>query len=186
MAGAYPDLVRRLVILNAPHLQLYSRALRRPGQLLRAWYIALFQVPGLAESVLRANDYRAIRRLFTQGPARPDAFTDEQVEQYVDALRQPGALTATLNYYRALREPGSAAIGRAARVECETLVIWGDRDRALSRHLLDDIESVAPLVEVHHIPDAGHWVQNEAPDEVNRMLLNFLQAADRNTDARRA
>ena len=81
-----------------------------------------------------------------------------------------------LNYYRALREPGSSAIGRAARIECETLVIWGDRDRALSIRLLDDLDEVAPLVQVQRIPNAGHWVQNEAPTEVNRFMTDFLLA----------
>jgi pimeloyl-ACP methyl ester carboxylesterase len=53
-------------------------------------------------------------------------------------------------------------------------VIWGNRDPALGVDLLEDVQSVAPRIRVHHIADAGHWVQNEAPEEVNRVLIGFL------------
>jgi epoxide hydrolase 4 len=175
-AGAYPDMVDKLVIMNAPHLHLYRKALKRPGQLLRSWYVGMFQLPRVAEAMLSRNDYAVLRRIFTRGPARPGTFTTEDVEQYVAAARRPGALTAMLNYYRALRDPGSSAIGRAARAEAETLIIWGHLDRALSPRLLDGIEDMAPVVHIHRIPTAGHWVQNEAPAEVNRTLVEFLLA----------
>jgi pimeloyl-ACP methyl ester carboxylesterase len=175
-AGAYPELITKLVIMNAPHLHLFRKLVRsrRSIQIFRSWYVALFQIPGLAEKLLSANNHRALRRLFSHGAARPGAFSNDDIDAYVDAAAQPGALTAMLNYYRAAREPGSIAIARASRVECDTLVIWGDRDRALSVRLLDDIEDVAPLVTVRRIPDAGHWVQNEAPATVTRWLLDFL------------
>lgn len=176
-AGAYPELVDRLVIMNAPHLDLYRKVLRKHrGQLFRSWYVVMFQIPGLAERLLSARDYRALRNLFANGPARPGAFSSDDIEQYITAAAQPGALTAMLSYYRAMRDSGSKAIGRAARAECETLVIWGERDVALSVRLLDDIEDVAPLAQVHRIPDAGHWVQNEVPGTVNRLMLDFLIA----------
>lgn len=173
-AGAYPELTDRLVIMNAPHLRLYRKALRKHYQFFRSWYVGMFQLPRVAEALLSWNDYGALRRIFRNGPARPGAFSSDDIEQYVRAAAQPGALTAMLNYYRALRDPGAQAIGRAAIVECETLVIWGDRDRALSVRLLDDVEEVAPRVRIRRLPTAGHWVQNEAPEIVNRMLLDFL------------
>lgn len=180
-AGAYPELTRKLVIMNAPHAFLYHRllrgALRRPGQLLRSWYVAFFQLPHIPEKALAANNYKALRNLFA---SRPGAFTKDEIDAYVDAASKRGALTAMLNYYRASREAGSLAIARAARAECETLVIWGEKDAALSIRLLDDIEEVAPLVTVHRIPEAGHWVQNEAPDKVNRLMVDFLLAPPQN------
>ncbi len=175
-AGVYPELIDKLVIMNAPHMYLYHRALRRPSQFLRAWYVAMFQMPGIAEAALSARDYRAMRRLFANGPVRTGAFSADDIEQYVVAAKQPGALTAMLNYYRALKEPGSSQIARSARAECETLVIWGDRDRALSLRLLIGVEDMARLVQIRRIRDAGHWVQNEAPAEVNKYLVDFLLA----------
>jgi epoxide hydrolase 4 len=173
-AGAYPELTKRLVILNAPHLHLYRRLLRKPAQLFRSWYVAVFQLPRIAEAMLQVNDYAALRRIFRNGPARPDTFSAADIDAYVAAAAQPGALTAMINYYRALRDPGGRAIGAAARPECPVLVIWGARDPALSIRLLDGIEDMAPEVIVERIPDAGHWVQNEAPEKVNRLIVEFL------------
>ncbi|MEO5511170.1 MAG: alpha/beta hydrolase [Longimicrobiales bacterium] len=175
-AGAYPELVEKLVIMNAPHMYLYRKLLRSPEQLRRSWYVALFRIPHLAETLLRFNDYRAIRRTFANGPARAGTFSDADIDAYVDALRPDGALTAMLNYYRAMSVPGSMDIARQARVECDTLVIWGDLDPALSLRLLVDLDEVAPLVQLERIPTAGHWVQNEAPEDVNRLMLAFLKA----------
>jgi pimeloyl-ACP methyl ester carboxylesterase len=183
-AGAYPELTRKLVILNAPHMYLYRKALRKPYQFFRSWYVALFLIPGLAEKILSRNDYAALRDIFRNGPAVPGTFTEQQINDYVDAAAQPGALTAMLNYYRALRDPGSAAIARAAQAECETLVIWGEKDRALSVRLLDDIETVAPRVRIRRIPEAGHWVQNEVPTLVTETLIQFLLEPEQAVSAR--
>ncbi len=54
-------------------------------------------------------------------------------------------------------------------------MIWGERDFALSLGLLDGLEEIAPNVRIHRIRDAGHWVQNEAPEQVNRILLTSLK-----------
>ena len=54
-------------------------------------------------------------------------------------------------------------------------MIWGERDPALSSGLLKGMEEVAPRLRIHRIPEARHWVQNEAPEEVNRVLIGFLQ-----------
>jgi pimeloyl-ACP methyl ester carboxylesterase len=103
------------------------------------------------------------------------AFSREDIARYVEAISRPGALTAALNYYRALRLPGASRIGRRARTDAETLVIWGEKDPALTIGLLDGLDRYAPRVRVHRIPDAGHWIQSEAPAEVNSVLLEFLQ-----------
>jgi pimeloyl-ACP methyl ester carboxylesterase len=82
-----------------------------------------------------------------------------------------------LNYYRANMRPEPLALARRARVDAETLVIWGDQDPALGVELLDNLHTVAPHARIHHIAEAGHWVQNEAPDEVNRVMVEFLRPA---------
>jgi pimeloyl-ACP methyl ester carboxylesterase len=177
-AGAYPEMTKKLVIMNAPHLYLYRKALRRTGQFFKSWYVAMFMIPGLAEKVLSRDNYRALRDIFRKRPAIEGAFSEDQIESYVKTASEPGALTAMLNYYRAMRDPGSQAIARAAQAECETLVIWGEKDHALSVRLLDNIETVAPRVRICRIPEAGHWVQNEAPDQVNEAMLEFLLAPE--------
>ena len=174
-AGAHPELLDKLVIMNAPHMRLYLRTVRRnPRQALRSWYVLFFRIPGLAERALAAGDYAAIRRMFGRYPARRGAFSRDDVEKYVEAIRRPGALRAGLNYYRANASGSGIRLATSARTNAETLVIWGEKDPALVPELLDGLEEVAPHVRVHRLPDVSHWVQSEAPDEVSRALVGFL------------
>ncbi|MBR9989744.1 MAG: alpha/beta hydrolase [Gemmatimonadetes bacterium] len=170
-AAAHPDLLDRLVILNAPHPGIFSRRVRRPPQLFRSWYAAFFQLPALPEIALRAFDFAAIRSLFRRTPARSGTFSDAEIDGYVRGLAGRGRLTAVLNYYRAaVRRPSKQRV----RTDAETLVIWGEQDVALTIGLLDGLERYAPNVRIERIAVAGHWVQNEAPDRVTALLLEFL------------
>jgi pimeloyl-ACP methyl ester carboxylesterase len=173
-AGHHPGLVDRLVIFNAPHLDIYLEQVRRPPQMFKSWYVLFFLLPRLPERALSAHNFSAVRDMFKRLPARAGAFSGEDIDEYIRALSSPGALTAALNYYRANVRWGGVALARSARIAAETLVIWGDRDPALGPGLLEGLEKVAPHVRVHRIADAGHWVQNEAPEEVNRVLTSFL------------
>src|ERR687894_743878 len=106
-AMRYPGRVGRLAILNVPHPARFLDGLLSPGQLLRSSYLFFFQIPRLPEAVIRAGDSALLRCVFRRDPVRPGALTTEDIERYVEAMARPGALTATLNYYRALlRNPG--------------------------------------------------------------------------------
>jgi pimeloyl-ACP methyl ester carboxylesterase len=112
--------------------------------------------------------------LFRRSPVRRGTFDEREIEEYVQALKVPGALSGALNYYRANFRPDAMRLARSAPVTAETLVIWGDRDPALSTALLRGLDRVVPRVRIHRIGDASHWVQNEAPDEVNQLITDFL------------
>jgi epoxide hydrolase 4 len=172
-AAEYPAVVSRLAILNAPHLRLYHQHLWRTSQFMRSWYAAAFQLPWVPERLLAARDFALVRRIFS-APALRHAFSDDDIERYIAPLRTPGALTAMLNYYRMLPGSGSRMASRA-HVAAETLVLWGERDPALVPQLVEGIESLAPRATVHRMPALSHWIQNEAPDEVNRLLVDFLR-----------
>ena len=172
-AKVHADLVDTLVIFNAPHPQIYLEKVRRPPQLFRSWYVLFFLLPRLPELALSAGRFGAVRDMFKRMPARAGAFSDADIDAYIEGLSAPGALTAALNYYRANVATGFE-MSRSAGIAADTLVIWGDRDPALCITLLDGLEEVAPRLQIHRIHDAGHWVQNEAPDEVNRVLVAFL------------
>lgn len=175
-AAAHPELLDRLVILNAPHPGIFRRRVRRPPQLFRSWYAGFFQLPFLPELALRAVGFAAIRALFRRTPARRNAFSEADIDGYIAGLRQPGALTAAVNYYRAALRPGTRSTQRVTTV-AETLVIWGEEDVALTIGLLEGLERYAPNVRIERLPGVGHWVQNEAPEEVNRLLIEFLAPA---------
>jgi len=173
-AAAYPALLDKLVILNAPHMDIFRDKVWRTSQLFRSSYIGFFQLPFLPESVLAAGNFFTIRQMFKFTPARWGTFRDLEITQYLESLSQPGALKAALDYYRANMSLAGMELARRARTNAAVLVIWGMRDPALGAFLLQGLEKYAPRVRIHAIPQAGHWVQNEAPDEVNRALLAFL------------
>jgi epoxide hydrolase 4 len=177
LAARHPDLVSRLVIVNAPHPRLFARALLRTRQILRSWYVLFFQLPWLPEAAIRFGDFRAFRRMFRRLPARPGTFDDRRIESFLVPMRTPGALTAALNYYRANLSIRPARAPRSSTprdLQVETLVVWGEEDPALVPELLDGLERYVPRLTVRRLPGVGHWVQNEVPEEFSRLLLEFL------------
>ena len=172
----FPELVHKRVILNAPHPAALRRELRRgTQQLLRSWYVFFFQLPVLPEAMMR-------RRL---RPAGPDAATPTRPPRRLHRRRRSGlparpdpagALMAAINYYRAaFRRPRRPEDDRPCPVP--TLVLWGDRDRFLGPRLTEGLERWAPNVRIERIPDASHWVQNDAPERVNALMMEFLRRA---------
>src|ERR687895_859601 len=176
-AMRHPGRVRRLAILNVPHPARFLDGLLSPGQLLRSSYMFFFQIPRLPEEVIRAGDFALLRSALRRDPVRPEAFTAEDIERYVEAMARPGALTATLNYYRALLRNPRETQTLLERIEAPVLVIWGERDRFLSRRLADPpLLWVPNLLRVERLPDASHWVAEDHPREVNTLLLDFLRS----------
>ena len=131
---ALPERVQRLVVLNAPHPIRFLKGLRSLRQLRRSWYILAFQLPWLPERLIAARDFRALRRALGRQPTRPGAFTAQDIDRYVAAAAQPGALRAAVNYYRAaFRANPLAQVHSLRRVDAPTLVVWEDQDRSLGR-----------------------------------------------------
>lgn len=177
-AMRHPQVVEKLVVLNCPHPAVFLRELRTLGQLRRSWYMFFFQLPWLPEALFRAGDFATLRRTLRRDPARRGAFSGEDIERYVEALRQPGALTAMIDYYRALFRCGLRRSARELRrIDAPTLLIWGERDRHLGIRLTEGVEAWVPHLRVERIPDASHWVQVDAWKRVNELMMGFLKAS---------
>ena len=171
LAMLSPESVDRLAILNAPHPAAFRREIRKPDQALRSWYAAAFQVPVLPELAIRRNDFAVLEGIFRASSVRPGAFTDDDIRRYKEAAGRPGALTAMLNYYRAAaRRPGPPT----RRIDHPTLLIWGERDQALSIRNTHGLEEWVPNLRIARIAEASHWVAAEYPDRVNALLTDFL------------
>lgn len=167
----HPGRIHRLVIMDAPHPDVLGPTIRRhPGQALRSAYVAFFQLPLLPEALLRARGFALMRRALRKS-SRKAIFSDAVLDRYCAGWRQPGALTAMLNYYRALRHKPSEA---PRSVQPPALVIWGGLDSALSRPVFE--ASLEPCREVRSLflPQASHWVHLEEPEAVTGALLDFL------------
>lgn len=181
VAARHPERVGRLAILNAPHPDTAWRVIRAdPKQIGRSWYVGLFQLPALPERLLASRDYRALAGLVARN-ARRGSVTAEDLARYREAWSWPGALTGMLNWYRALlRRPP----GRAGRVRAPTLVIWGQRDTALSSLFADESAALCDDARILRLERATHWVQHEEPDAVNAALIEHLSATLGRSDGR--
>ena len=169
--------LERLVIMNVPHPQCFRENMSW-RQLLRSWYAIFFQIPWLPEKLLGAGGARVIGSAFRGSAVDKERFPDEVLEVYRKAARQPGAITAMLNYYRALTRGGGArrqfALG-SPRIQIPVLMIWGEADAALGKELSYGTEKYAPRLTLRYLPKVSHWVQQEAPEKVNAMLEAWLQ-----------
>jgi pimeloyl-ACP methyl ester carboxylesterase len=173
VAMHYPSTVRRLAVLDCPPAPLLARALlRHPGQVRRSAYMFFFQLPWLPERLLTGRSLRG----FMRGWAGRNVFSDEDLDRYVAAAGEPGAMEAALNYYRAaFRRVGAALRERPPQVRAPTLVLWGEHDRLFVDELLGELgRYVAAPLRVEVVAGAGHFLQQEAPTEVNRLLGEFL------------
>lgn len=166
--------LHRLVIMNVPHPLCARRELKHWRQLRKSWYMFFFQIPRLPERMLGRNGAAPIARIFRESAVNKHLFSPEIVEPYRTAAARPGALTAMVNYYRALfRTPDVRQIGDGT-VSVPTLILWGERDLAIDVHCLDGTDQYVPDLTVRRFPDASHWVQQDVPDQVNAELRAWL------------
>lgn len=180
LAQQFPNFIDRLALLSAPHPQRFAKdLLSNLDQLRRSWYVLAFQVPNLPEWFIQLNLREFVRNMFQEQAVRKGAFTQEQIQQYQAALQKPGALAAAVSSYRQLFSSGNWIdwMRSPDPISVPTLVLWGDEDSILSPKLMDGIEQwISAPFQFKLIPHCGHWIQQEAPQTVNRELLQFLRS----------
>lgn len=162
-----------LTICNVPHPAHFTRMALDPAQLRRSWYIAWFQLPRVPERTLQRDDHALLRRVL-KADRIPGTLDPALLELQIEAATQPGALTAMLNYYRAMVRQGPRAVTRRLRrITVPTIVCWGQRDRALGVDYAAPPTAWVPDCEVRRFPDASHWVQVDRPDAVARAIRDL-------------
>lgn len=182
VALKHPEYVTRLVSMQVPPPAAW-RANMTLKQALRSWYMLFFQIPALPEWLISLNDFASIERSFKDTPSNPNAFTKTDIAVYKKALREPNALTSGINYYRAnfaslfFTQKKESEDLTDDRVRVPTLLIYGERDPFIVPETLKDIGRFvdAPYREAR-FKSYGHWIQNEAPAEINAELASFLSA----------
>jgi pimeloyl-ACP methyl ester carboxylesterase len=175
VAARNPELVERLVIVNSPHLAVMLRHMSGGRQRLRSWYMHFFRIPRLPERLLGRRDFRGLVRVLRQG-SRPGAFPDADIALYREAWGRPGALTAMLNWYRALMR-SRARVHADARIPMPTLLLWGVQDEALGIEMAQPSIALCDQGELQRIEGAGHWVLHEEGVDVSRRILAFMGRA---------
>ncbi|MBV8849724.1 MAG: alpha/beta fold hydrolase [Methylobacteriaceae bacterium] len=165
-----------LIVMNVPHPDVFRRVIRHSwAQRLRSWYVLFFQLPWLPEAALTYAGARAVERVFTGMAQNPDAFPPDVLARYRANATRPGAMTAMLNYYRA----NALAFVKSAPsppVQVPTLMIWGEHDVALGLELTEGYDGLVDDFTLRRLPQASHWVQQDAPDAVNAAMEEWLNA----------
>jgi pimeloyl-ACP methyl ester carboxylesterase len=157
-----PQRVQSFTTLSVGH----PLAFRGAGfeQRMRSWYMLLFQFEGIAEQWLQENPFML--------GGHPDA------DEVQSRLAEPGALTASLGWYRANAHPRSlvGAAPELPTVDCPVMGVWSSGDVALvERQMTDSATYVGGPWRYERIDGAGHWMQLDATDRVNALLVEFLQ-----------
>ena len=173
LAGWHPDRVRSLTAVSVPHPAAYTVAYRTdPEQKERSGYIRLFWQPGKAEEVLLADDGRRLRRMLSGGEGE-SGIPAEAIEQYVSVLSAPGALTAALNWYRAM-----SSGDRVDPVGVPTTYVWSDGDVAIGRTAAVACANyVSGDYRFVELPGITHWIPEQAPDQLAAAILDRIASA---------
>ena len=173
LAIKYSQRLHKLSIMNVPHPAVMKRFLTRDlEQLRRSWYVFFFQLPWLPEAGMRAENWRGAERAL-RGSGKLHTFTKEDVVKYKEAWAQPGAMTAMVNWYRAVirHQP---PMPQDVRVKVRTLMMWGMKDVALTHRMARPSMDYVDDGNLILFPEATHWVQHDAAEEVNHYLVDFL------------
>jgi pimeloyl-ACP methyl ester carboxylesterase len=170
LAAWHPDRVRTLTAVSVPHPAAMAKAMVTSDQALRSYYMALFQLPLLPERLLLAKDGAALRTALRRG-----GLPDDVVDHYVARMKEPGACSAALGWYRALPWSGRDPVGT---VRVPTLHVWSTGDAFLGRTAT---EATAQFVDAPYrlevLDDVPHWIPELAPDRVAELVTAHVRAA---------
>jgi len=175
MASKNPSRIERLVTMDAPHPAVWMSAVRDdPEQRRKSWYVQALRIPRLPEFLIRLGGYSGLSRALTSA-ARKDAFTPDILAQYKTAWQQPGALTAMINWYRAVTS-ADLATPAPKSLPMPTLILWGDKDIYVGPKLAEACAELCADARVIQFPQAGHWLPHDEREAVTAELLKFLKA----------
>jgi pimeloyl-ACP methyl ester carboxylesterase len=170
LAAWHPDRIRSLTAISVPHPAAMARALVTSDQGLRSYYMALFQLPLVPERLILANEAAPLRRVLSRG-----GLPDAAVDRYVRRMREPGALTAALGWYRAM--PWSMR-ERVGTVRVPTLHLWSTGDAFLGRAATEDTARfVDAPYRLEVLEGVGHWIPELAADAVADLVTAHARGA---------
>lgn len=173
LASTHPEMVTKFIAINIPHMGVFPKALlKTPSQLIRSLYMVFFQIPILPEKLMSGRNFKNMAQVLKR-ISKKGAFNESDIKEYKQAWSNRGALTGMLNWYRAL--PFGIKHINQKKIEVPVKIIWGEKDRFLSKELARKSLKFIDGEPVFWINGAGHWVNLEEPEIVNKEILKFLK-----------
>ena len=177
MALMHPDRVERVISLNIPF---HGHARERPTESFKRLpdgrfnYILYFQEPGRAEADIEPDITGWLNQTMRSIAVQQEWITDETIKVFADAFKK-GGVTGPINYYRNVdRNWELTAHFAGKQITIPSLMISAEGDPILKPETTEGMETVVPNLTHHLVRDCGHWTQQEQPDEVNRVIEEFL------------
>lgn len=175
LAMKYPEKLWKLGALQVPPMPVWQKN-QTIRQFFASWYMFFFQIPILPEFLLKLNDYALLTNSLKKSTAQPDVFSDHDIAEYKKAWSEPFALTAMLNYYRAnIMKRLFGKNETPPKINVPTLFVYGEKDSAV---LPETVKGVGEMISAEYrevrIPEAAHWVQQEAKETISKVLREFL------------
>ena len=182
LLAAHPKLVRRAVLMAVPHPAEVAKSLLNPRHIHRSFHWWFFQMADLPEQALAKDNMRFIDYLWDYWTI--DGYEDAaHIQSVKDLLSQPGALTATLAYYRAMFDPGKADPALAdlrtrmsGPISVPTLALCGAQDMR-AELMLDQRAYFTGAYAFELIEQAGHFLHREQPEAVTHAITRWLAQA---------
>ncbi|MRX72370.1 alpha/beta fold hydrolase [Bacillus lacus] len=172
LASQHPEIVEKVLTVNMPHPKAMSKILPlNPLQWVRSSYMFFFQLPAIPEAALKANSYGVLESSLTE-TSMPKTFSKEDLQFYYDAWSKSGALTAMLNWYRALLHHD---FSKVKSIQIPARMIWGKGDAFLGQSLAKESIKHCENGQLIFVDEATHWILHEQPAIANRLILEFLE-----------
>lgn len=165
-----------LVVLNIPHPLCFRQALEQEWrQKLKSAYAGFFQLPWLPDRLLSARGGAFAERLMRWSAGRESVFPKDAMDIYRANVASPGAATAMLNWYRAAGREILEVEGLESPIDAPTLIVWGQNDAALGESCLNGTPRYVRDLRIERLPGVSHWTPEDAPEQVNALILGFVE-----------
>ncbi len=170
-AYKYPKLLKKLVIINAPHPKIFRKKIKGNAKQRRSsGYIFQLLKPG-GELALLKNDMMALKASVFGSLKRKNAFSEEDKQKYIESWSQPDSISCGVNYYRANKNIEDFT----GIIKVPTLVIHGMKDNFIRPTVLEGLTEYVEDLIIIKAERSSHWVQNDEPELVISSIKEFMK-----------